>query len=97
MTISFCTRSESYRKKKERSIENNLNRNAEAVSLRIFCKKGVLKILTIFTGKHLCRNLPFDKVGCLKPEIYLKKEYSACVFLVIKIIKILTDLDVKYL
>ena len=30
-------------KKKEKSIENNLNRNAKSVSLRFFCRKGVLK------------------------------------------------------
>ena len=30
-------------KKIKRSIENNLNKNAEAVSLIFFCEKGVLE------------------------------------------------------
>ena len=57
-------------KEMKRSIESNLNRNAEAVSLRYFCKKGVLKNFIIFTGKHLCQGLSFDKVACVKTAIY---------------------------
>ena len=30
----------------------------------VFCKKGVLKNVTKFTGKHMCQNLFFNKVGC---------------------------------
>ena len=58
------------KKKKKRSIKNNLNRNAEAVSLRFFSKKGFLKNVIIFTEKHLCRSLYFDEIGCLKAAIY---------------------------
>ena len=43
-------------------IENNLNRNVESISLKLFYKKGVLKNFTIFTGNCLCRSLSFDKV-----------------------------------
>ena len=28
----------------------------------VFCKKGVLRSFTKFTGKHLCRSLYFNKV-----------------------------------
>ena len=64
----------------KRSIKNDLNRNAEAVLLRYFCKQGVLKNFIIFTGNNLCQGLSFDKVACVKPEIYYKNS-SADVFL----------------
>ena len=32
-------------------------------------KKGVLKNLAKFTGKHLCQSLFFNKVAGLRPEI----------------------------
>ena len=31
-----------------------------------FCKKGVLRNYTKFTGKHLCQSLFFNKVSLLK-------------------------------
>ena len=31
----------------------------------VFCKKGVLKNFTKFTGKHLCQSLFFNKVAGL--------------------------------
>ena len=40
-------------KKIKRCIENNLNRNADTVSLRFFCIEGVLKNFIIFREKHL--------------------------------------------
>ena len=55
------------------SVENNLNRNTEAVSMIFFCEKGVHKNFIIFTGKHPCRSLSFNKVACLKPAVYYKK------------------------
>ena len=39
----------------------------------VFCKKGVLKNFTKFTGKQLCQSLFFNKVAGLKPAILLKK------------------------
>ena len=30
---------------------------------RVFCKKGVLRNFTKFTGKHLCQRLFFNKVA----------------------------------
>ena len=30
---------------------------------KVFCKKGVLRNLTKFTGKHLCQGLFFNKVA----------------------------------
>ena len=32
----------------------------------VFCKKGVLRNYTKFTGKHLCQSLFFNKVSLLK-------------------------------
>ena len=42
----------------------------------VFCKKGVLRNVTKFTGKHLCQSLFFNKVAGLR----LKKETLAQVF-----------------
>ena len=38
-----------------------------------FCKKGVLRNLIKFTGKHLCQRLFFNKVAGLRPPTVLKK------------------------
>ena len=32
----------------------------------VFCKKGVPRNFTKFTGKHLCQSLFFNKVACLR-------------------------------
>ena len=39
----------------------------------VFCKKGVLRNFTKFTGKHLCQSLFFNKVAGLRPANLLKK------------------------
>ena len=39
----------------------------------VFCKKGVLKNFTKFTGKHLCQNLFFNKVAGLRLATLLRK------------------------
>ena len=39
----------------------------------LFCKKGVLRNFTKFTGKHLCQGLFFNKVAGLRPATLLKK------------------------
>ena len=41
----------------------------------VFCKKGVLRNFTKFTGKHLRQSLFFNKVAGLRPEacIFIKK------------------------
>ena len=36
-------------------------------------KKGVLRNVTKFTGKHLCQRLVFNKVAGLRPATSLKK------------------------
>ena len=41
--------------------------------LEVFCKKGVLRNFTKFTGKHLCQSLFFNKVVGLRPATLLKK------------------------
>ena len=39
----------------------------------VFCKKGVLRIFTKFTGKHLRQKIFFNKVAGLRPATLLKK------------------------
>ena len=48
----FLTLDQKRDKKIKRSIANNSNGNAEAISLRLFCKKDVLKSFIMFMGKH---------------------------------------------
>ena len=43
----------------------------------VSCKKGILRNLTKFTGKHLCQSLFFNKVAGLN---FIKKETLAQVF-----------------
>ena len=38
----------------------------------VFCKKGVLRNFTKFTGKHLCQSPFFNKVEGLRPSTLLK-------------------------
>ena len=42
-------------------------------SLEVFCKKGVLRNFTEFTGKRLCQSLIFNKVAGLRPANLVKK------------------------
>ena len=46
------------------------NRNSRP---QVFCKKGVLRNLIKFTGKHLYRSLFFNKVAGLRSAILFKK------------------------
>ena len=46
------------------------NRNSRP---QVFCKKGVLRNLIKFTGKHLCRSLFFNKFAGLCPATLFKK------------------------
>ena len=39
----------------------------------VFCKKGVLRNFSKFTGKHLCQSLYFNKVAALGLVTLLKK------------------------
>ena len=39
----------------------------------VFCKKGVLRSFSKFTGKHLCQSLFFNKVAGLRTATLLKK------------------------
>ena len=56
----------------------------------VFCKKGVLRNFTKFTGKHLCQSLilktpvpesHFNKVAGLRPATLLKRDSGTGVFL----------------
>ena len=40
---------------------------------KLFCKKGVLKNFTKFTGKHLCQSLFLNKIAGLRPATLLQK------------------------
>ena len=55
----------------------NLNRTSRP---EVFCKKGVLRNFTKFTGKHLCQSLFFNKVAVLRPAALLKRDSGAGVF-----------------
>ena len=41
----------------------------------VFCKKGVLRNFTKFTGKHLCQSFFFNKVTGLRPEQVFSCEF----------------------
>ena len=47
----------------------------------VFCKKGVLRNFTKFTGRHLCQSLFFNKAAGLSPATLLKKRlWHRCFF-----------------
>ena len=48
--------------------------------LEVFCKKGVLRNLEKFTGKHLCQSLLFKKSCRPKSCNFTKREALAQVF-----------------
>ena len=41
----------------------------------MFCKKGVLRIFTKFTGKHLCQRLFSNKIAGLRAATLLKTSF----------------------
>ena len=47
---------------------------------RYSVRKGVLRNFAIFTGKHLCRSLFFNKVAALACKTLFKKETLAQLF-----------------
>ena len=47
--------------------------NYRSIRSKVFCKKGVLRYFTKFTGKHLCQSLFFNEVAGLSPATLLKK------------------------
>ena len=53
----------------------------EAVAQRCFIKKGVLRNLEKFTGKHLRQSLFFNKVAGLRAAPLLKRDSGPGVFL----------------
>ena len=46
--------------------EDFLNKIYKSSCPEVFCKKGVLRNFTKFTGKHLCQSLFFNKVAGLR-------------------------------
>ena len=61
-----------------RWVDNDLNANKDFIGLHelsvtnadVFCKKGVLKNLAKFTGKHLHQSLFFNKAAGLSLQLY---------------------------
>ena len=53
-------------------LRNTCN-NWQMQSPEVFCKKGVLKSFSKFTGKLLCQSLVSNKVAGLRPATLLKK------------------------
>ena len=59
-------------------IADNVMASVELLDSRssrpeVFCRKGVLKNFTTFTGKYLCQSLFFNKVAGLRPATLLKR------------------------
>ena len=46
----------------------------------VFCKKGVLKNFSNFTGKHLCRSLFLIKLDAFRATILFKRDSTTGVF-----------------
>ena len=44
-------------------------------------RKGVLRNLTKFAGKHLCQSLFFNKIASLRPATFFKRGSGTDVFL----------------
>ena len=53
--------------------KNYITTNSRSSRPEVFCKKGVLRNIAKFTGKHLCQSLFFNKVAGLRPATLLKK------------------------
>ena len=53
----------------KKAVYNGLNLDKSS-SPKVFRKKGVLKIFTKFTGKHLCQSLFFNEVAGLSVQFY---------------------------
>ena len=49
--------------------------------LKVFCKNGVLRNFTKFTGKHMCQSLFFNKGAGLRPRTLSKRDSGTGVFL----------------
>ena len=49
----------------------------------VFCKKGVLRNFTKFTGKHLFQSLFFNKVAGLRPPFYIEHLWWLLLYLLI--------------
>ena len=52
---------------------NHINSHIRSSRPGVFCKKGVLRNFTKFTGKHLWQSLVFNEVSGLRPTTLLKE------------------------
>ena len=60
-------------------ILSNISRNKEKKQPpEVFCKKGVLRNLTKFTGKHLCQSLFFNRVAGAACNFIKKRFLHRC-------------------
>ena len=67
----------------------------------VFCKKGVFRNFTEFTGKHLCQSLFFNKVSssvfcCALGHFFIKSFLFTCILLDFKHIKKSTHANPTY-
>ena len=53
----------------------------EEAATGVLCKKAVLTNFTIFTGKHLCWSIFFEKLQPFTTVALLKRDSNTCVFL----------------
>ena len=74
---SPCFQPVKTKEKKEESKQKTL-RFIRSSLPEVFCKKGVLRNLTKFTGKHLFHSLFFNKGTGLRPETLLKRLWNRC-------------------
>ena len=60
----------------KRDSQKRYSTNSRNSHSKMFCKKGVLKSFTNFTGKHLCWSLFFKKAADLRGATLLKRSSS---------------------
>ena len=61
------------------SLEFNGEHKTRTSRPEVFCKKGVLRNVTKFTGKHLCQSLFFNKVADPRPAtLFNKRLWHRC-------------------
>ena len=74
--IVFCETSvatKTANRLKQSEIILNQQKPSRSSRSEVFCKRGVLRNFTKFTGKHLCKSVFFNKVAGLRPVTLPKK------------------------
>ena len=63
------------------SLEFNGEHKTRSSRPEVFCKKGVLRNVTKFTGKHLCQSLFFNKLQTQGLQPYSTRDFGTGIFL----------------